>query len=46
MELSWATYMDETPPFAYRPDLAAGVKPALRRMLEAAVEWAKTKAKS
>ncbi|MGE0733827.1 MAG: N-formylglutamate deformylase [Alphaproteobacteria bacterium] len=44
MELSWATYMDESPPFAYRADLAANVKPALRRMLEAAVEWAKQKA--
>jgi N-formylglutamate deformylase len=40
MELSQVTYMDETPPFAYRDDRAAAVKPALRAMLAAAVEWA------
>jgi len=35
MELSWATYMDETPPYGFRDDLAAGIRPVLRRMLEA-----------
>jgi hypothetical protein len=32
--------MDETPPFAYGEERAAAVKPALRAMLAAAVEWA------
>ena len=41
MELSQITYMDETPPFAYREDRAAAVKPALREMLATAVDWAK-----
>lgn len=35
LELSWATYMDEAPPFAFRDDLAAGIRPVLRRMVEA-----------
>jgi N-formylglutamate deformylase len=34
LELSQRTYMDEPPPFAFRDDLAAQVRPALRRMLE------------
>ncbi len=40
MELSQITYMDEAPPFAYRDDRADAVKPALRAMVAAAVEWA------
>ena len=40
LELSWATYMDEDHPFAYRKDLAVGVQPRLRAMLEAALAWA------
>lgn len=38
LEKCQSTYMDETAPFAYRPDLAAGVQPLLERMLHAAVE--------
>lgn len=34
LELSEATYMDETPPYAYREDLAARLKPQLRTLLE------------
>lgn len=34
LELSEATYMDETPPYAYREDLAKGVQPLLRTLLE------------
>ena len=32
------TYMDESAPFAYRPDRAERVQPLLRRMLEAVVQ--------
>jgi N-formylglutamate deformylase len=39
LELSWRTYMNETHPFAFRDDLAAGVRPTLRRMLEAMLDW-------
>lgn len=34
LELSEATYMDEQPPFAFRPDLAKQLQPCLRQMLE------------
>jgi N-formylglutamate deformylase len=34
LELSWATYMDEEHPFAYRDDLAAGIKPVLQRFIQ------------
>jgi len=34
LELSEITYMDEPPPFAFREDLAAKVRPHLRAMLE------------
>jgi len=46
MELSQITYMDETPPFAYRDDRAAAVKLALRAMLASAVEWAEAAAQT
>jgi N-formylglutamate deformylase len=38
LEMCQSTYMDETAPFAYRPDLAARVQPLLQRMLQAVVE--------
>jgi N-formylglutamate deformylase len=38
LEMCQCTYMDETAPFAYRPDLANGVQPLLQRMLHAAVD--------
>ena len=40
LELSQITYMDEDPPYGFREDLAAGVRPTLRRLLEAALAWA------
>jgi len=40
LELSQITYMDEDPPFAFREDLAAGIRPVLRRLLETALDWA------
>ena len=35
LELSEATYMDETPPFAFRQDLARRVRPQLRALIDA-----------
>ena len=40
LELSQVTYMDEAPPYSFREDLAAGVRPVLRRFLESALAWA------
>jgi N-formylglutamate amidohydrolase len=40
LELSQITYMDEDPPFAFREDLAANIRPVLRRLLETALDWA------
>jgi len=34
LELSWATYMDETYPYGYREDLAAGIRPVLQRFIQ------------
>lgn len=38
LELSQRTYMDEDPPYRFRDDLAARVRPALRVMLESMLE--------
>ena len=38
MEMCHCTYMDEAPPFAYRPELAARVQPLLQRLLDAVVK--------
>ena len=43
LELSQRTYMNETHPFDYRPDLADGVKPVLRGMLAAMLDWARAR---
>lgn len=40
LEQSQRTYMDEDPPFAFRDDLAGAVRPVLRAMLEAMLDWA------
>lgn len=40
MEICQSTYMDETAPFGFRDDLAATLRPLLRRMLGAAAEAA------
>jgi N-formylglutamate deformylase len=39
LELSQATYMDEAPPYRWREDLAEGIRPTLRRLLEAMLAW-------
>ncbi len=38
LEMCQSTYMNETAPFAYRPDLAERVQPLLRRMLNAVLD--------
>jgi N-formylglutamate deformylase len=39
LEMCQCLYMDESAPYAYRPDLAQQVQPALRQMMAAAHEW-------
>ena len=39
LELSQATYMDEDPPYGFREDLAARVRPVLHRLLESLLDW-------
>jgi len=38
LEMCQCTYMDETAPFAYRPELASQVQPLLQRMLDAVMD--------
>ena len=40
LEIAQISYMEEKPPFRFKPDLAAQLKPVLRRMVEAALAWA------
>lgn len=40
LEMSQATYMEEEPPYRFRPDHAAKVRPVIERLLGAVVEWA------
>ena len=40
LEMAQALYMDEAPPFAFREDRAAAVRPILRELLEAALAHA------
>ena len=40
LELSQITYMDEDPPFGFREDLATKVRPTLRRIVQALLDWA------
>ena len=39
LELSQITYMDEAPPYGFRDDLARQVRPVIRAMVEAALDW-------
>ncbi len=39
LEMCQCLYMDESAPFAYRPDRAAKVQPLLRKLTGAAVDW-------
>jgi N-formylglutamate deformylase len=42
LEMCQCLYMDESAPFAYRPDLAREMQPALRDMIAAAADWVRT----
>jgi N-formylglutamate deformylase len=42
LEMCQCTYMDESPPFAFRDDLAAPLRPLLRALLEAVLNWARS----
>lgn len=42
MEMCQCTYMNEAAPFAFRDDLASGMRPVLRAMVEAALSWARS----
>lgn len=44
LEMAQRAYMDEGPPYAYREELAARIRPTLRRLLEAAITWARSRA--
>ncbi|NML61594.1 N-formylglutamate deformylase [Massilia sp. RP-1-19] len=39
LEMAQCLYMDEAPPFGYRPDRACDVQGVLQQMMEAAVMW-------
>jgi N-formylglutamate deformylase len=41
LEMCQHLYMDDTPPFAYRPERAARVQPLLWELLQGAVDWAR-----
>ena len=41
LEMCQCLYMDESAPFAYRPDVAARVEPLLRQLTGATMAWAK-----
>lgn len=43
LELSQRTYMDESPPYDYRPELADSVQPVLQRLLKTLIEWAQAR---
>lgn len=39
LEMSQYIYMNETAPYAYRPDLAAQVQPLLKELLQSCLDW-------
>jgi N-formylglutamate deformylase len=41
LEMCQCLYMDESAPFAYLPDVAGRIQPALRQMVAAAADWAR-----
>jgi len=42
LEMAEATYMDERPPFGFRPDLAQPVRRILREQIELVLDWARS----
>lgn len=45
LEQAQCSYMNEDPPYEYREELAAGVRPTLRALLETMLAWAENRAK-
>lgn len=45
LEKAQIGYMDETPPFAYRPERADKLKAVLRPLIEAALAWARERSR-
>lgn len=43
LEMAQRVYMEEEPPYAYREDLAGRIRPTLRRLLETAIAWARSR---
>ncbi len=43
LEMTQCSYMQEAPPFDYLPEVAAGVLPHLRRMVYAALAFARSR---
>jgi len=41
LEMAQCTYMDETPPYGWRDDRAAGMRPLLQALLQAVLSWAR-----
>jgi N-formylglutamate deformylase len=39
LELAQLTYMDEDPPYSFRADLAAAIRPVLRAIVQAMIGW-------
>ncbi len=39
LELAQRTYMNEKPPFDYRPDVAEKVQPVLQRLVRTMIDW-------
>jgi N-formylglutamate deformylase len=39
LELTQLTYMDEYPPFGFRDDLASGIRPVLRAIVQSMIGW-------
>jgi N-formylglutamate deformylase len=39
LEMCQCLYMDEAPPFDYRPEVASQVQPLLRELMQAALQW-------
>lgn len=46
LEMTQCSYMQEALPFDYLPEAAAGVQPVLHRMLEAVLEFARTRVRA
>lgn len=40
LEMTWALYMDENPPYRFRPERAETLRPALQRLIETLIGWA------